>query len=124
VGGVSLDRLDQVRQQVGPSLELHGDVAPRLVDAHIEGDESVVGGPEVDADDDGEQHDDTDDDEDFHTGNYRGGAFSYRPLHLCSGRTRGSRFATHHSVAGLLRATGAADAEQAFLNLVRDGVTT
>ena len=54
------------QQQVGAALELHGDVAPGLVDAHVEGDERVVGRPEVDADDDRQQHDDADEDEDFH----------------------------------------------------------
>ena len=63
--GVALHRLDEVRQQVGSPLELDRDVAPRLVDAHVQRDERVVGRPQVDADDDDERHDDEDRDQPF-----------------------------------------------------------
>src|SRR6187431_2480877 len=58
MGRIALHRLDQVRQQIGSTLQLDGDVAPRLVDAHIERDQRVVCRPQVDADDDDERHDD------------------------------------------------------------------
>ena len=63
---VALDRLDEVRDQVGTTLELHRDVAPRLVDAHVQRDQRVVRGPQVDADDQHECDDDEDGDEPFH----------------------------------------------------------
>ncbi len=65
MGGVALDRLDEVRDQVGATLELHRDVAPRLVDAHVELDEAVVGRPQVDPDDHSEGDDDQDRNEPF-----------------------------------------------------------
>ena len=43
VRGVALDRLDQVRHQVVPALELHLDAAPRLVDLVARADQRVVG---------------------------------------------------------------------------------
>src|SRR5437762_9809544 len=42
VGGVALDRLDQVRDQVRAALELHVDVRPRLLGSLAEPDELVV----------------------------------------------------------------------------------
>src|SRR6185503_12574135 len=42
VGGVALDRLDEVRDQVVPPLELDLDLRPRVVDAVPEADEPVV----------------------------------------------------------------------------------
>ncbi len=67
---VSLDRLDEVRDEVGTTLELHGDVAPRLVHADVQRHERVVRRPQVDTDDDDEQDDDADDDEPFHGDDY------------------------------------------------------
>jgi hypothetical protein len=69
VRGVALDRLDQVRDEVGTTLELHRDVAPRLVDTHVQRDERVVRCPEVDSDDRDEHDDDDDRNEPFHCGN-------------------------------------------------------
>jgi hypothetical protein len=66
VRGVALDRLDEVGQQVGTTLELHGDVAPRLIHPHIEPNQPVVGRPQVDTDDGDERDDDADDDECVH----------------------------------------------------------
>jgi hypothetical protein len=43
VGGVALHRLDQVRDEVVPPLELHVDAAPGLVDLVARLDERVVG---------------------------------------------------------------------------------
>jgi hypothetical protein len=47
VGGVALDRLDQVRDQIVPPLELDIDPAPRLVHAVPRGDDAV---PDQDVD--------------------------------------------------------------------------
>ncbi len=69
VGGVSLDRLDEVGDEVGSSLQLHRDAAPRLVDADLQLHQRVVRGPQIDA---GEQdHSDND--------QYRHEPFHQRP---------------------------------------------
>ena len=66
VRGIPLHRLDQIREQVGASLQLHGDVAPRLVDANVQLHQRVVRRPQVDTgDDDDRDDDDSDDDETF-----------------------------------------------------------
>ena len=57
VGGVALDRLDEVRDQVAAPLELHLDLGPRVVDAVALLDEAVVQRDHVDH----EQHDDDED---------------------------------------------------------------
>ena len=59
---VSLDRLDEVGKQIGATLELVGDVAPRLIDPDIERDEGVVRRPQIDPRDrqDCDDHDDGD----------------------------------------------------------------
>ena len=59
VGGVALDRLDQVRDQVVPALELHADLRPRVVDPVPQPDEAVVPGDEHEHDQD-DDHDDDD----------------------------------------------------------------
>ena len=61
VGGVALDRLDQVADQVVPAGELDVDLAPGLLHEVAQPDQAVVGrdGP---ADDDHQQDDDDDDD--------------------------------------------------------------
>ena len=62
VGGVALDRLDQVADQVVPAGELDVDLAPGLLHEVAQPDQAVVGrdGP---ADDDEQQDDDDDDDD-------------------------------------------------------------
>ncbi len=62
VGGVALDGLDEVRDQVVAPLELDVDLRPGVLDAVPQADEAVVGQDDVQADDDGEHDQDDEDD--------------------------------------------------------------
>ncbi len=66
VGGVALDGVDEVRDEVRAALELDGDVAPRLVDSNIQRHQAVVGHPQVDSNNDGKPDDDGKNDSNFH----------------------------------------------------------
>src|SRR3954447_822973 len=59
VGGVALDRLDEVRDQIVATLELHSDLRPRRIDPVPQPDDAVVGQDEEQhrQHDDGQDHD-------------------------------------------------------------------
>jgi hypothetical protein len=63
VGRIALDGLDEIGDEVVPTLELDVDLGPRRVDPVAEPDEAVVDGDEKDDQqkDDDQQHDEDDD---------------------------------------------------------------
>ena len=63
MGGVSLDRLDQVRDEVVATLELDVDPAPGLVDAVAAGDDPVALGDVIEDRQQDQDYDDDDDDD-------------------------------------------------------------
>ena len=58
VAGVAFDRLDQVRDQVVPLLQLHVDIGKGLVDPLSHGDEAVVDAENPEGEDDKDTEDD------------------------------------------------------------------